>query len=67
MFDKVSGWFKKLMADREAALHALKHAESVEHGHVHDHIDGIVHTHQHGHGDHEHDHTHDGEAGADSP
>ncbi len=58
MFEKLGAWFKPTEAEREQARLLAEQARNAEHGHTHEHVDGIVHTHDHGHGDHDHDHEH---------
>jgi hypothetical protein len=58
MFEKLMAWFKPTKAEQKEAQRLAQYARDLEHGHTHEHVDGIVHTHDHRHGDHEHDHDH---------
>jgi hypothetical protein len=62
MFARFSRWLEDLKTQRDAAADVLSRSSQVapdrEHGHAHEHFDGIVHEHGHGHGDHDHRHDH---------
>jgi ABC-type Zn2+ transport system substrate-binding protein/surface adhesin len=59
MFKKIAAWLKPSEAEIAEAKRIAQTARDIEHGHPHEHADGVIHAHDHQHADHDHDHDHD--------